>query len=335
MLQTPRSRVPRLLAVVAGAMWLLATAPQLSAQPAPGKASPEEICKGCHADHVESYLASKHGQKGNLRGPAGQGGCLACHTDAALEHAGKGGGRGVGGIFGFNNPKISIEAKTKTCLACHGADRNLAFWDSGKHRKNDVACNNCHSLHGTPGAGATIALRQPNPSVTPYQTTVRQLQYETCTSCHRQIRSQLLKPSHHPIIEGRIKCSDCHNPHGALSHAMVKNESVNQLCTTCHAEKRGPFIWEHPPVEENCLTCHNSHGSNHNRLLAEKAPNVCQDCHDAAQHPGTVYSAQQGFRFSAPATVPSTRLIARGCVNCHYNMHGSNAPAMRGKFFLR
>jgi DmsE family decaheme c-type cytochrome len=212
----------------------------------------------------------------------------------------------------------------------------LAFWSAGLHKKNDVACSDCHSLHGTPGAGSSIALNKPNPSVTPYQTTTRQLQYETCTNCHRQIRSQLLKPSHHPIIEGRITCGDCHNPHGALSKAMVKAESIPQLCTSCHAEKRGPFVWGHPPVEENCLTCHNPHGSNHARLLAEKAPNVCQDCHDAAKHPGTVYDGSGGWRPIPPRnTVPNTRLIARGCVNCHYQVHGSNAPAMRGKFFLR
>jgi DmsE family decaheme c-type cytochrome len=285
-----------------------------------------EICKACHAPYVESYEATKHGQKGNVRGPD----CQTCHVNA-LEHAKAGGGRGVGGILGFNNKSIPAERKAAICLSCHEGNRHLAFWDSGKHKKNDVSCNNCHSLHGTPGAGASFALNKPNPSVSPYETTSRQLQYETCTSCHKQIRSQLLKPSHHPIIEGRIKCTDCHNPHGALSHAMVNSESVVQLCTSCHAEKRGPFIWEHPPVEENCLTCHNPHGSNHNRLLVEKAPNLCQDCHDASRHPGSVYDASGGFN----AASPNTRLIARGCVNCHNNLHGSNAPAMRGKFFFR
>jgi DmsE family decaheme c-type cytochrome len=289
-----------------------------------------EVCKACHAPYVASYETTKHGQKGNVAGPT----CSTCHGDAT-EHVAKGGGRGVGGIFGFNNKAIASDAKAGVCLGCHEGNRHLAFWDSGKHKKNEISCNNCHSLHGQPGPGATIALVKHNPSATPFETTSRQLQYETCTSCHKQIRSQLSKPSHHPIIEGKLACTDCHNPHGALSHAMVKAESIPQLCTSCHTEKRGPHVWEHPPVEENCLTCHNSHGSNHNRLLAEKAPNVCQDCHDAAQHPGSVYSGQQGWNFSAPATTPNTRLIARGCVNCHYQIHGSNAPAMRGKFFLR
>ncbi len=339
MLNRSRFNSPRVLGIFSSALLLLlAGTPALTAQPAPGKPAAEEICKNCHAGYVETYLASKHGQRGNVRGPAGQGSCTACHT-GALDHAQQGGRKGVGGIFGFNDPKVSADAKSSPCLSCHGPDRNLTFWDSGKHRKNDVSCNNCHSLHGTPGPGATIASVRPNPSVTPYQTTSRQLEYETCTSCHRQIRSQLLKPSHHPIIEGRVKCTDCHNPHGALSQAMVKSEPITQLCTTCHAEKRGPYVWGHPPVEENCLACHNSHGSNHNRLLAEKAPNVCQDCHDASRHPGTVYGGGGGFNPKPvpPATVavPNTRLIARGCVNCHFTVHGSNAPAMRGKFFLR
>jgi predicted CXXCH cytochrome family protein len=88
---------------------------------------------------------------------------------------------------------------------------------------------------------------------------------------------------------------------------------------------------EHPPVEENCLTCHTPHGSVHAKLLNERAPNLCQDCHDWSRHPGTYYSGNQGWS----AATPNTRLVARACLNCHTNIHGNNAPAMRGKFFLR
>ena len=31
----------------------------------------------------------------------------------------------------------------------------------------------------------------------------------------------------------------------------------------------------------------------------------------------------------------NTRMIARSCTNCHNNIHGSNAPSNRGKFFFR
>ncbi|MCE9639805.1 MAG: DmsE family decaheme c-type cytochrome [Betaproteobacteria bacterium] len=284
-----------------------------------------EICKGCHEKYVESYLTTKHGQQGNRSGPD----CQTCHANAT-EHAKAGGGRGVGGVLGFNNKKIAAEKKAAVCLSCHVGNRHLAFWTAGRHAKNDVACNDCHSLHSKPGPGSTIALKHPNPSISPFQTTQRQLEYETCTTCHKQIRSQLTKTSHHPIIEGKVRCSDCHNPHGALSPGMVKNESVNQLCTSCHADKRGPFMWEHPPVEENCMSCHNSHGSSHTKLLNEKVPQLCQDCHDWSQHPGTAYQGNLGFGGAA-----NTRFVARSCVNCHQEIHGSNAGSARGKRFTR
>ena len=230
-------------------------------------------------------------------------------------------------VFGKKGARTSADHRSEACLACHASDRHLAFWESGRHKKNDVACDSCHVIHEP----KNTPLRADNPSVTPFVTTSRQLQYETCTACHKQIRSQLLKPSHHPIVEGKLACTSCHNPHGALSHAMIKSESVNQLCTSCHADKRGPYMQEHPPVEENCLTCHNSHGSQHNKLLTERVPNLCQDCHDWSRHPGTYYSGNQGWS----AAVPNTRLVARACLNCHTNIHGNNAPANRGSFFLR
>ena len=104
-----------------------------------------------------------------------------------------------------------------------------------------------------------------------------------------------MKPSHHPILEGKVKCSDCHNPHGALTPAMVKHESVNQQCFSCHADKRGPYMFGHPPVEENCLTCHTPHGSSHNKLLNEKVPNLCQDCHVQGRHPTAYYGQNQAW----------------------------------------
>jgi DmsE family decaheme c-type cytochrome len=288
----------------------------------------DQQCASCHGsdEHVMAITQTPHGSKGNKAGPT----CTTCHGESQA-HMQSGNGSVKPDRTFSKGTKTTPDQRAAVCMSCHGSNRHLAFWESGRHRKNDVACDNCHALHTPAPPGARVALKTPNPSVTPYQTTVRTLEYETCTSCHRQIRSQLLKPSHHPIIEGRITCSDCHNPHGALTRAMVRQESINQQCTSCHAEKRGPYVWEHPPVEENCLTCHNPHGSNHNRLLAERAPNLCQDCHDASRHPGTIYGGDQGFANPAP----NTRLIARGCVNCHFNVHGSNAPAMRGKFFLR
>lgn len=301
---------------------ILAGSAAAAAQPA----DQTETCKQCHAAQFDTYQASTHGQKGNRAGPANAGGCNACHGDGTA-HIKAGGGRGVG-IINPASKALPAEAKSKACLSCHEGARNLAFWDSGQHKKNDVSCSNCHSIH------SDNILKKPGPSISPYVTTGRQLQYETCVSCHKDIRQQILKPSRHPIIEGKLKCSSCHEPHGALSKAMVKSESVNTLCTSCHTDKRGPWIHEHPPVEENCLACHNVHGSPHNKLLAQKVPNLCQDCHDWTRHPSTPYGRNRGF----PAIGGNTgaTFVARACLNCHNQIHGSNAaPSGRGQFFTR
>jgi len=224
--------------------------------------------------------------------------------------------------------KGTAEQKTAVCMTCHAGNRHLSFWESGKHAKNDVACSNCHAIHG-----GEKALH-----VAPFTTTSRPIEADVCGTCHKQVRNATLKPSHHPIMEGKVKCSDCHNPHGALTQAMVKHETVNQQCWSCHADKRGPFVFGHPPVEENCLSCHTPHGSAHGKLLNEKVPNLCQDCHVTGRHPTAFYGSRQGWTVpetGAPNSGVSTRFIARGCLNCHNSIHGSNAPSNRGLFLIR
>ena len=70
-----------------------------------------------------------------------------------------------------------------------------------------------------------------------------------------------------PMLEGKMSCSSCHNPHGSITPALLKEPSLNDTCFTCHAEKRGPFLWEHAPVVESCTNCHDPHGSNHDKML--------------------------------------------------------------------
>ena len=312
------------VAALLAALFALVSVPAIAQPPGP------EVCQNCHAEYVETFDASIHGKKGHPKSPASAGGCVACHGDAT-EHVKAGGGRGVGGIRALSprNKSLSAEQKSEVCLSCHSDNRHLAFWDAGRHRKNDVSCSNCHSTHG----GNDSLLKVDNPPIQPYVNTSKTPQHEVCFTCHRDIRAQVLRPSHHPIQEGKIKCSSCHNPHGALSHAMLRHESVNEQCYSCHADKRGPYLFEHPPVAENCLNCHNPHGSRSARLLREKPPNLCQDCHDAAQHPGTAYDLTEAF--PPIGTAPSTRFFARACLNCHLAIHGSNAPASKGRRFVR
>ena len=275
------------------------------------------VCATCHEQSHASIALTHHGAKNDASGSM----CQACHGDAS-EHL-KDPAKKPANVVA----KGTAAEKDSVCMTCHSGSRHLAFWESGKHARNEVSCTNCHNIHGKDKK------LQPRP----FTTSERPLEADTCGNCHKQVRNALLKPSHHPILEGKVKCSDCHNPHGALTHAMIKQETVNQQCFSCHADKRGPYVFGHPPVEENCLSCHTPHGSSHGKLLNEKLPNLCQDCHTQGRHPTSYYGQNQAFLLpdGSPNSSPSTRFVARSCTNCHNAIHGSNAPSNRGRFFIR
>src|SRR6185295_6019826 len=86
-------------------------------------------------------------------------------------------------------------------------------------------------------------------------------------------------------VPAQLSCTDCHNPHGSTAQALLKANSVNETCFTCHADKRGPFLFEHAPVRDSCVNCHTPHGSNHEKLLITARPLLCQQCHAQSGHP--------------------------------------------------
>ena len=306
---------------------VLAQAKGAAAKGAAAKYVGSDACKGCHEDAFKSYGRSVHGKKAVPGNPAAGEGCESCHGPGSV-HVDAGGGKG--GIIAFKTSENS-DMRSAGCLNCHENSTQLALWDSGIHKKKDVACNDCHSSHG--GAKKPMG----------YGTGMAPLgysagpEYATCGKCHLNVKAQINRRSHHPIVEGRITCSNCHQPHGSMNPSQIREPSVNQLCYKCHAEKRGPFIFEHEPVAENCESCHTAHGGPHQKLLIEKVPNLCQGCHEATRHPATRYSAEVQFNGRAP----NTRGAGRACLNCHINIHGSNAPGNPGSllnsgpYFLR
>jgi DmsE family decaheme c-type cytochrome len=313
---------------IIAATGLIAVLAAFAASPglAQGKAaSVTPICANCHEQAHKSTLLTAHGANNDSSGAS----CQACHGNA-VEHAKD--PTKVKPANVLTSKTSSAAEKSAVCLNCHGSGRNMAFWQAGQHRKSDVSCNDCHAIHGPGSASNPKLLKVSGFAAAPYTTTVRQLAYKTCVSCHRDTRGEITKPSHHPIVEGKVACHDCHDPHGALTPVMLKAESYQDLCVSCHADKRGPWIHEHPPVMENCATCHTPHGSSHNRLLAQKPPALCADC-----HPGGHTHGLYDGRGTLPGVNPGNiRFEGSGCVSCHRQIHGSNAPpSAYGEFFLR
>ncbi|MDE0007142.1 MAG: DmsE family decaheme c-type cytochrome [Gammaproteobacteria bacterium] len=190
------------------------------------------------------------------------------------------------------------------CLACHETYER-AHWLGSAHEEADLACADCHRLHAE-----TDPVRMPD------------TQGQMCGACHGSVLADALKRSSHPLRQGQLLCRDCHDPHGGVGEALALHDGVNEACLACHAEKRGPFLWEHPPAAENCLTCHVPHGSNQPALLTRRAPQLCQECHSSVGHRSLAQMADQ-----LPPGAASEFLLANACLNCHSEVHGSNHPS--------
>jgi DmsE family decaheme c-type cytochrome len=145
-----------------------------------------------------------------------------------------------------------------------------------------------------------------------------------CFECHSRQRAEYAKPFHHPLEGNLMSCAGCHGPHGSSNEFSLRRASINDTCYSCHAEKRGPFLWEHAPVAEDCSNCHVPHGSSQPGLLTLRAPLLCQQCHSQVGHPGFAYGPEG---LPGGTGQPSSYLVAGSCLNCHSQVHGSNHPS--------
>lgn len=173
------------------------------------------------------------------------------------------------------------------------------------HQQEELSCDSCHKSHANPDPALHA-----------------DTQLSMCLDCHTRQQAELRLPSRHPILEGKTACVDCHNPHGASTEAALEQPTLNDNCYSCHQEKRGPHLWAHPPVDEDCSLCHRPHGSVNARLLTARTPFLCQQCHSAAFHPSQLSSAAAGNSGSTNLYV-----LGKNCMNCHSQVHGSNHPS--------
>ena len=261
-----------------------------------------EVCLGCHTqESVKQVQNSAHGQTRDARSPFAQKGCESCHGPAG-EHAGDPSGFRPVVIFGAGSAAAD---QNKMCLGCHeGQNRAQWNWHVSAHARADVTCASCHDPHN------------PNQKVLS-----RDTQPQVCMTCHTDKRLALMQFSRHPMREGQVVCADCHNPHGGVGPSMLARATVNETCYQCHAEKRGPFLFEHEPVQDNCVNCHNPHGTNNDNMLVLRPPMLCQTCHIWSRHPGTNYVNREVVGGG------NSRTIGKGCINCHAQIHGTNHPA--------
>jgi DmsE family decaheme c-type cytochrome len=277
--------------------------PRAAASQPAGEYVGEAMCATCHD---QSYKGTKHALMLNERTPAATHGCESCHGPGKA-HADSGDPALI------KNPKKMKPAEVSDiCTSCHNRASH-ALWEGSQHFQRNLTCTTCHSVHAPKGEPQLVA----------------RTEKELCATCHRPVVNRQHRFSHMPIREGGLTCSSCHNPHGSTNVRLLKaGTTIDESCTSCHTDKRGPYLWEHAPVSESCTTCHEPHGTNNDRMLVSKLPFLCQRCHVTSRHPPTVY---EGYLLQNSAN--GNKIYARGCTNCHTQVHGSNAPS--GKALLR
>ena len=271
------------------------------------KAVGEKVCTACHSREEQNFAHTTHalGMRVALAADPSTATCEACHGPGSV-HAQDPTRKGA--IIAFTHDGgTSTKAQAASCLGCHaGGPRD--HWTGSVHQRNDLSCSDCHN---------------PMAKLSAEGLTAKQSISETCATCHKDIRQQFNRRSHMPLPEGQMACVDCHNPHGTINASLLKTNTVNETCYQCHAEKRGPFLFEHAPVRESCLNCHTPHGSNQHALLVAPVPMLCQQCHSHMRHPNDLFNEQM----LANGAAPDERLMGRGCLTCHAQIHGSNNPS--------
>lgn len=263
---------------VLGSAW--AASPQASVSETAAKSLPRGgggQCVECH--DAEAKMHAYHGD------------CASCHAGAETHAKAE-------------KPKSVKVGKPDVgqCLSCHETDKRRMHFSIAEHNKAGIQCGDCHGMH--------------SPKVKTLNTAAEKGGKTTalCATCHQDVLAKFSMNSHHPVKEGGVFCTGCHDPHAA---AQTTLGGKTGQCTKCHQAMRGPHVFEHPPAVEDCTACHDPHGAPNRRLLTMAQPMQCLQCHSVA-----------GNRHGQTGTVDNTQRISgavlRDCASCHGAVHGSS-----------
>ena len=314
--------------LVASVMWLASGSSSHSVKPGQTKPATysdgdyvgSEACKDCHEDKFKAYSHTSHAKLATIGSWKGKvTGCESCHGPGKA-HIEEG---DPAKMVSFKNK--SPKEISETCLSCHAGKEEHNNFRRGEHWRNDIGCTDCHAAHALSTdrdlANSNVFVEKAN-AQKPGFSSIRMLKMndpQLCLGCHGEVKPAFYAPFHHKVLEGAMRCSDCHNPHGGFELKQTRLATgADAACIKCHADKQGPFVYEHAPVKtEGCTACHTPHGSSNPRLLRYSAVNqLCLTCHSVAHDVGAVEPAGPQHNQNAQY---------RDCTACHVKIHGSRS----------
>ena len=266
----------------------------VAAQAADDDREASEMCAACHDEIAAEFELTVHSPNRDAA-PS----CVTCHGDGA-EHMDQDGDPAL-----IKVPRGATGAAM--CMQCHG-QINTMFSSRSVHADSGVHCDSCHSVHSTDRAQPMQLAKAAN---------------TLCADCHPSEAGSFNKPFGHDLDRGGLQCVSCHNPHGGQGEQSLKvDRSVEVVCVSCHAEKRGPFVFPHvSDVAGTCLSCHEPHGStNPMALKRARVDQLCLECHSVID---------RGTLGSQPPSIHDLRSPRyQNCTTCHVTVHGSNTSPL-------
>jgi DmsE family decaheme c-type cytochrome len=297
----------------------------------PAKYVGSDSCAECHGSEATHYALTAHSKTKLISEKVDMHGCEACHG-GARDHVGfylniqklnEAGNEAEATVLMNDTAKASAAKMlsfkemgaaeaSSLCLKCHegsqGRSEERFNFRRSEHSRHGVSCLDCHSSHEPKRTEFLLKGTEPG----------------MCYTCHAEQKASFAKPFHHKVPEGGMKCSDCHNQHGGFMGKSLRN-SVNGdvTCVKCHADKQGPFVFEHAPVKvEGCVSCHTPHGSTNPKLLTRNLVRfLCIECHSNTPE---LAGDGAGLGTQTPTGHDLTQPRYQNCTVCHIDIHGSN-----------
>ncbi|PYV16361.1 MAG: hypothetical protein DMG21_12005 [Acidobacteria bacterium] len=305
---------------------------KLGPQPASEGYVGTDRCRSCHKAEVVEFGKTVHADLKSEKNHTAMD-CETCHGPGkehsdAMEAAEGDDAKTAAGlkehpIFAFHGTPVENASR---CLSCHITSKEQSFFNQSAHAVHGLACGECHTTHLVdevkdlsrgnltyPQAYFFQVPKLEDETRWLHNNLLKQAEPALCFTCHPTVQAQFALPEHHRVPEGFMNCSDCHTPHGSMNLASL-NKPNFEACVTCHVEKRGPFVFEHPASRvEGCVACHTPHGSVNNFMLVRRQGKLlCLQCHTGFHSQAGVPHGRLGFQTSGE------------CTRCHVSVHGSN-----------